>query len=70
MELQFVPMKGILKIVILSYIIKVIYNIILSFPAQIFVSYIKKLTGTDVYDVHQKFMSLGCINLDGSKNNA
>lgn len=69
MELQFVPMKGILKIVILSYIIKVIYNIIFSFPAQIFVSYIKKLTRTDVYDGHQKFMSLG-RNLDGAKNNA
>lgn len=50
MELNTLSLHDIFKVVIISYIIKATYSIIFAGPANIFVNFIKKITGIDVYD--------------------
>lgn len=55
MEVNSIPLKSVMKIVIISYLIKTSYSLILSYPAQLVVNYIKKITGIDVYDFPKKY---------------
>lgn len=55
MEINSIPISSILKIVTLSYSIKMIYNVILVIPAQFLVNYIRRATGIDVYDFNHNF---------------
>lgn len=50
MELNTIPMHDILKVIFLSYIIKLSYSIIFAVPASLLVAYVKRVTGVDVYD--------------------
>ncbi len=50
MELQAIPVSYILRVMVISYLIKCSYNIIFLIPAQLVVSYIRQCTGIDVYD--------------------
>lgn len=69
MELQFIPMNDILKVVTTSYSIKVAYSIILAFPANLLVNYVKEVTGIDVYDFPKEFTPFKYLNLKRVKNN-
>jgi uncharacterized integral membrane protein (TIGR00697 family) len=62
MELQSIPMNEILKVATTSYLIKVMYSVILAGPSHLLVNYIKKLTGIDVYDLPEKFKPFNYIN--------
>jgi len=55
MEIQSIPLKSVFKVMLVSYLIKVIYCLIFAGPSQIFVNYIKKVTKIDVYDFPQDF---------------
>jgi uncharacterized integral membrane protein (TIGR00697 family) len=55
METQKIPISYILKVVAISYSIKMIYNIALIFPAQTLVNHIRRITGIDVYDFNHDF---------------
>lgn len=55
MEVQSIPISYILKVVAISYSIKMLYNIVLVLPTQILVNYIRRVTGIDVYDFNHKF---------------
>ena len=55
MEIQSIPMAGILKLVAISYLIKMFYNIALIFPVQKLVNYIRRTTGIDVFDFNHQF---------------
>lgn len=55
MQLASIPLADILKLVLISYLIKLIYNIVFAAPANILVNYIKHITGIDVYDLSKKF---------------
>lgn len=55
MEVQLMPISYILKVVVISYSIKMVYNIAFVFPAQILVNHIRRVTGIDVYDFNHKF---------------
>ena len=55
MEMKSIPFHDILKVVGISYSIKAIYSAAFSGPANLFVNYIKKLTGVDVYDFPKDF---------------
>jgi uncharacterized integral membrane protein (TIGR00697 family) len=55
MEAQSIPVSYIFKVVVISYLIKMSYNVALVVPAQVLVNYIKKVTGIDVYDFNYQF---------------
>jgi len=44
------PLSGILTVIITSYSLKVIYAVLLAFPANLLTIAIKKADGIDVYD--------------------
>lgn len=54
-EINSIPMKGLLKITLVAYLIKVAFNLIFASPATLLVNYIKKCTRIDVYDFPPKF---------------
>jgi queuosine precursor transporter len=55
MELQSIPLHDILKVVIVSYLIKASYSVVLAWPVSILVNYVKRVTGIDVYDLPKRF---------------
>lgn len=55
MELQSIPLHNIFKVIVISYSIKMIYNLVFMIPAQWLVHYIRSRTGIDVYDFNKKF---------------
>ncbi len=55
MEIQSIPFTYIFKIVILSYTIKLIYNLIFIYPSHLLVDHIRRVTGIDVYDFNHNF---------------
>lgn len=55
MELQSIPLQDILKVVLISFSIKAIYSAIFAVPGQMLVTYVKKITGIDVYEFPTKF---------------
>jgi len=62
MEIHTIPLKTVLKIIGLSYLIKITYSIAFAGPAQALVTYIKKRTGIDVYDLPKKFTPFEYLN--------
>ena len=58
MEIHSVPLKSVLKIILLSYIIKVAYSLIFALPSNLIVNKINKYTGIDVYDLPIKYTPL------------
>lgn len=57
MEIASIPMKDVLKVALISFLIKALYSVVLAKPANILVDYIKRKTGIDVYDFPKKFTS-------------
>lgn len=55
MQLQSIALPIIFKVIIMSYLIKVIYSIVLAWPANLIVRHIKSRTGIDVYDFPKNF---------------
>lgn len=55
MELKAIPFHDILKVVLLSYTIKVTYSALFAWPANCLVKHIKRKTGIDVYDLPKNF---------------
>jgi hypothetical protein len=64
MEINSIPLNDVLKVVVISYLIKATYSLIFAGPANVLVNYIKKRTGIDVYDFPQKFTPFKYFNLD------
>jgi queuosine precursor transporter len=50
MEISAVPLGDVFKVILISYLIKVIYAVIFAGPANLFVNYIKRTTQIDIYD--------------------
>ncbi len=63
MELHAISFSQIVKVVGISYSIKVIYSIVFAGPATLIVNYVKRLTGIDVYDFPKKFTPQKYSNL-------
>jgi hypothetical protein len=55
MEFNAISFKYIFQIVLISYLIKMSYNIVLVLPAQWLANYVRKETGIDVYDFNYQF---------------
>ncbi len=55
MEINSMPFQSVLKVILISFTIKVCYSIILAAPANLLVNYLKKWTGIDVYDFPKEF---------------
>lgn len=55
MEAKTLPLSSILKVALISYVIKVGYSIVLAGPANLLVNYLKSKTGMDVYDFPKAF---------------
>lgn len=55
MELLSIPLRSIVKVAAISFSIKALYSIVLAAPLSYLVSYLKNLTGIDVYDFPKKF---------------
>ena len=55
MEIGSIPNNRILKVVAISFSIKVLYSIVLAGPANLLVNHLKRITGMDVYDFQKKF---------------
>lgn len=62
MEINSIPLHNVLKVILISYLIKVSYSVVLAGPANIFVNYIKKLTGIDVYDFPKNLTPFKYLN--------
>jgi len=58
MEIGSIPANNIFKVILTSYLIKVIYSIIFAAPGNALVSYIKLTTNIDVYDTPRSFSQL------------
>jgi uncharacterized integral membrane protein (TIGR00697 family) len=54
MELGSIPLENIYKIILISYLIKISYSIVLAGPANILVYFIKKSSKIDIYDISSK----------------
>lgn len=55
MTLHSISLDNILKVATISYLIKLSYSIVLAWPASSLVTYIKKRTGIDIYDLPKNF---------------
>lgn len=55
MEVNSIPFHQVIKVIIISFSIKLTYSIIFAFPATILVNFIKRATGIDVYDLPKNF---------------
>jgi uncharacterized integral membrane protein (TIGR00697 family) len=55
MEIGSVPIRNMYKIILLSYLIKVIYSIIFAFPGNVIVNYIKQTTEIRRYNSSKNF---------------
>ena len=53
-EINSVPTKNLLKLILVAYLVKVCFSIIFAGPAQWFVNIIKRKIGIDVYDFPEK----------------
>jgi uncharacterized integral membrane protein (TIGR00697 family) len=62
MEIASIPFNTILQVVLLSFSIKAMYSIIFAGPASLLVNYLKKFTGTDVYDFPKHFTPFNYSN--------
>lgn len=66
MELQSIPLTNVFKVILLSYTIKMSYNVLLVIPAQIIVYYTRRITKIDVYDFNKQFSVASYLKLRGS----
>ena len=64
MEINSIPLNDVLKVVIISYLIKATYSLVFAVPANVLVNHIKKRTGIDVYDFPQRFTPFKYLNLN------
>ena len=64
MEINSIPFNDILKVAVISYLIKATYSLIFAIPANVFVNYVKKRTGINVYDFPKKFTPFKYLNLN------
>jgi uncharacterized integral membrane protein (TIGR00697 family) len=55
MEIKSIPLRDVMKVIMISFSIKLTYSLIFAGPANLLVNYIKKATGIDVYDFPKKF---------------
>lgn len=55
MEIASIPLHSILKVVMISFSIKVAYSVVFAGPMNLLVNYLKKITGIDVYDFPSRF---------------
>jgi len=58
MELNSIPMTNIIRVVAISFIIKLTYTVIFAGPANLLTNYIKLKTGIDVYEFPTNFTPL------------
>jgi queuosine precursor transporter len=63
MEMASIPLHSILKVVMISFLIKVAYSMVFAWPMDYLVNYLKKFTGIDVYDFPKKFTPFKYIKL-------
>lgn len=61
MEIKSIPINGVLKIIMISFSIKITYSVLLAGPAQFVVNCLKKWTGIDVYEFPKKFTPTGSV---------
>lgn len=62
MELNSIPLSSVLKVILISYLIKTSYSLVFAGPANLLVNYIKKITGIDVYDFPKSFTPFKYLN--------
>ncbi len=62
MELNSIPLHNVMKVIVVSYLIKASYSLVFAGPAQLLVNYIKKLTGIDIYDFPKNFTPFKYLN--------
>lgn len=55
MEINKIGLHKTFQVILVSYLIKVIYSVVLAFPTNLLVYYIKKITKVDVYDKPMSF---------------
>lgn len=68
MEINHIALADIWRVIIISYLIKVIYSIIFAFPGNLIVNYIKNTTKIDVYDHPNDFNLFGKKAKEAHKN--
>jgi len=55
MELKSIPLQSVIKVILISFLIKISYSFLFAWPATYLVNLIKRITGIDVYDFPKKF---------------
>jgi uncharacterized integral membrane protein (TIGR00697 family) len=63
MEINSIPLQNVMKVIIVSYCIKVTYSLLFAVPANFLVNYVKKVTGIDVYDLPKNFTPFKYLKL-------
>lgn len=61
MQFGSIPLNEILKVALISCTIKIVYSVVLAFPANLLTNHVKRVTGIDVYDVPRKFASFSSL---------
>lgn len=62
MEINSIPMHYVLRVILISYLIKVTYCLVFAGPANLIVNYVKRLTGIDVYDFPKNLTPFKFLN--------
>jgi uncharacterized PurR-regulated membrane protein YhhQ (DUF165 family) len=65
MEINSIPINDVLKVAVISYLIKATYSLVFAFPANVLVNQVKTRTGIDVYDFPQRFTPFKYLHLKG-----
>jgi len=68
MQLNTIPNHDMFKVILFSFIIKLIYSALFAFPANCLVNYIKKISGVDTFDLQENYTPSKFLRNKGDSN--
>lgn len=68
MEIFSIPLTNILKVILLSYSIKLLYSLFFAFPMTSLVKFLKNYSGIDIYDFPKQLTPESYLAMDNNKS--
>lgn len=68
MEIFSIPLTNILKVILLSYSIKLLYSLFFAFPVTSLVKFLKNYSGVDIYDFPKQLTPEAYLAMDNNKS--
>lgn len=64
MQINTIQSSGIVKVIILSFLIKIFYSALFAMPANLIVNFVKIRSGIDMYDFEEKFTPFKYLKME------